>query len=71
MIYFRQLYKYFFKKSDKQVPNLILFEPRHRISNNLCATSKPSDQPAHARSLIRAFANRLSILDWLNIIWSF
>ena len=38
-------------------------EPVHEISNNLvCATSKASDQPAHTRSLIRAFANRLSIL---------
>ena len=39
------------------------FEPVHEISNNLvCATSKASDQPAHTRSLIRAFACRLSIL---------
>ena len=38
-------------------------EPVHEISNNLvCATSKTSDQPAHTRSLIRAFASRLSIL---------
>ena len=38
-------------------------EPVHEISNNLvCATSKSSDQPAHTRSLIRAFASRLSIL---------
>ena len=38
-------------------------EPRHEISNNaVCATSKASDQPAHTRSLIRAFASRLSIL---------
>ena len=38
-------------------------EPVHEISNNLvCATSKVSDQPAHTRSLIRAFACRLSIL---------
>ena len=38
-------------------------EPGHEISNNLvCATSKASDQPAHMRSLIRAFASRLSIL---------
>ena len=38
-------------------------EPVHEISNNLvCATSKASDQPAHTRSLIRAFACRLSIL---------
>ena len=34
----------------------------HGISNNVvCATSKASDQPAHTSSLIRAFANRLSI----------
>ena len=40
-----------------------LNEPVHEISNNVvCATSKASDQPAHKRSLIRAFASRLSIL---------
>ena len=38
-------------------------EPVHEICNNVvCATSKASDQPAHMRSLIRAFASRLSIL---------
>ena len=38
-------------------------EPVHDISNNVvCATSKASDQPAHMRSLIRAFACRLNIL---------
>ena len=38
-------------------------EPVHDISNNVvCSTSKASDQPAHTRSLIRAFASRLSIL---------
>ena len=38
-------------------------EPRHEISNNVvCATSKGSDQPAHMRSLIRAFASALNIL---------
>ena len=52
------------------------FEPRHEISNDvICATSKGSDQPAHTRSLIRAFASRLNILSllsyWLNNIWSF
>ena len=51
-------------------------EPWHDISNNVvCATSKASDQPARKRSLIRAFASRLSILwllsYWLNTIWSF
>ena len=40
-----------------------LIEQVHEISNNVvCATSKASDQPAHTRSLIRAFASRLSIL---------
>ena len=34
-------------------------EPRREISNNVvCATSKALDQPAHTRSLIRAFASR-------------
>ena len=42
---------------------LIACEPRHEIFNNVvCATSKASDQPAHMRSLIRAFASRLNIL---------
>ena len=41
----------------------ILTEPVHEISNNeACATSKASDQPAHMRSLIRAFARRLNII---------
>ena len=40
-----------------------IIEQLHEISNNVvCATSKASDQPAHMRSLIRAFASRLSIL---------
>ena len=38
-------------------------EQVHEISNNIaCATSKASDQPAHTRSRIRAFASCLSIL---------
>ena len=57
-------------------PGYILYMfimPRHEISNNMvCATSKDSDQPAHTRSLIRAFASRWNILrtfDYLlNII---
>ena len=41
----------------------VLIEPVHEISNNVvCATNKDSDQSAHMRSLIRAFACRLSIL---------
>ena len=55
---------------------IIIIEPVHEISNNVvCGTSKGSDQPAHTRRLIRAFASRLSILwvlsYWLNTIWSF
>ena len=38
-------------------------EPQHEIANNVvCATSKSSDQPAHTRRLIRAFASPLNIL---------
>ena len=52
------------------VKHIVLFfietkrnEPVHEISINVvCATSKVLDQPAHTRSLIRAFASRLSIL---------
>ena len=41
----------------------ISFEPVHAISYNVvCATSNASDQSAHTRSLIRAFASRLSVL---------
>ena len=48
--------------SDSLV-STILIMPVHEISNNVvCATSKGSDQPAHTRSLIRAFASLLSIL---------
>ena len=44
---------------DDEIP----YEPRHETSNNVvCATSKASDQPAHTRSLIRAFACCLNIL---------
>ena len=51
----------FSQKVNKR--HIIEFEPVHEISNNVvCATSKASDQPAHTRSLIRAFASRLSIL---------
>ena len=45
------------------IPDVTPNEPVHEISNNVvCATSKASDQPAHTRSLIRAFASRLRIL---------
>ena len=48
---------------NKICSNLMKYEPRPEISNNVvCATSKGSDQPAHTRSLIRAFASHLNIL---------
>ena len=55
---------------------MLKIEPVHEISNNVvCVTSKVSDQPAHMRSLIRAFAYHLNVLwllsYWLNIIWNF
>ena len=47
----------------------VIIEPVYEIPNNVvCATSKASDQPAHTRSLIRAFASRLRIL-WLLSYW--
>ena len=45
------------------IPPKMINEPAHEISNNVtCATSKGSDQPAHTRRLIRAFAGGLNIL---------
>ena len=39
---------------------VITYELQHEISNNVvCATSKGSDQPAHTRSLLRAFCSSL------------
>ena len=50
-------------KKKKIYEQVCLCEPVHEISNNVvCATSKASDQPAHMRSLIRAFACRMNIL---------
>ena len=38
------------------------FEPHDTSNNVVCVSSKASDQPAHARSLIRAFPSHLNIL---------
>ena len=67
--------KYQWNSWERQILSTI-FEPVHEISNSVvCATGIASDQPAHSRSLIRAFASRLSILwllsYWLNTIWGF
>ena len=59
---FLPLYNLFDLKKENAL-NTLNFEPVHEISNNVvCATSKATDQPAHTRSLIRAFASRLSSL---------
>ena len=43
------------------------YEPPHKIYYNVvCAASKGSGQPAHMRSLIRAFACRLNIIRLLS-----
>ena len=53
----------FSASSDDFHISRLYIESQHEISNNVvCATSKGSDQPAHMRSLIRAFASRLNIL---------
>ena len=49
----------------RQRPNgmKLKIKPRHEISNNVVRfTSKVSNQPAHTRILIRAFASHLNIL---------
>ena len=66
--FFLQSLSYFDRFRDRRVKLNHLwiscvYEPVHEISNNVvCATSKASDQPAHTRSQIRAYASRLSIL---------
>ena len=52
-----------YRDSGLEEMTVLRHELVHEISNNVvCATSKASDQPAHTRSLIRAFAGRWSIL---------
>ena len=47
----------------KGTVSILMNALKSEISNNVvCATSKASDQPAHTRSLIRAFAGHLIIL---------
>ena len=41
-----------------------IFEPAHdKTYNKTCAISEDSDQPAHPRSLIRVFADRMCLLQ--------
>ena len=41
-----------------------VYEPAHDITYyKTCATSEVSDQPAHLRSLIRVFADRMRLLQ--------
>ena len=42
----------------------VLYEPAYNETcNKTCATSEDSDQPAHPRSLIRVFADRMCQLQ--------
>ena len=51
------------RQVDATTSHRHLYGQRHEISNNVvCATYKASDQPAHTRSLIRAFASGLNII---------
>ena len=57
------IFKFSFGAVYRRINSWKSYEPVHEISHNVvCATSKASDQPAHTRSLISAFASRLSIL---------
>ena len=57
-----------FVDSDAKLHS-VAFEPQHENSNNaVCATSKGSDQPAHMRSLIRAFASCLKYSLSVNLM---
>ena len=54
---------------SQQTTIYLWFEPVHEISNiEVCETSKSSDQPAHTRSLIRAFLSKCQIV-W-NLLFS-
>ena len=55
-------YLFHWQRSN-DIKSKIIIDPQHKISNKVvCSTSKASDQPAHTRSLIRAFASRLKKL---------
>ena len=58
---------YNFIQKNMQTSQLVrIYESRYVTPNNVvCATNKCSDQLAHTRSLIRAFASRLNILRLL------
>ena len=50
--------------SDAQLSHEKVNDPGHvKIYNKTCATSEDSDQPAHPRSLIRVFADRMCLLQ--------
>ena len=60
---FTQVLLYLFRCFQSTKGYGFINEPVHEVSNNVvCASSKSSDQPAHMRSLIRAFAGCVCIL---------
>ena len=65
-------------KNKEIIKHLVILinETQPESSNSgVCATSKASDQPAHTRRMIIAFASCLNILwllsYWLNTVWNF
>ena len=61
----------YIRKYVSEAYRLLPYEPVHEISNNVVsATSKASDQSAHKRSLIRAFAGRLLFYDCQATNWT-
>ena len=61
--------RYFFSLGEAHAddPSYVLhynIEPAHnKTYNKTCATSEDSDQPAHLRSLIEVFAERMCLLQ--------
>ena len=54
---------FLYRRFLNEIKAVFVIELRHEISNNeVCATSKGSDQPANMRSLVRTVASRLYIL---------
>ena len=52
------------QKSIFPLFNIPTYEPEsNKTCSKTCATSDASDQPAHPRSLIRIYADRLSFLQ--------
>ena len=57
-----------YRQGLKHIRTIQKFEPVHdKAYNRTCATSEDSDQPAHPRSLIIVFADRMCLLQPLGL----